>query len=103
MLPLLPNMFRVRNDRYSEIWGGKRRLFDIMENFSVQSVLQRRDRSRAGKVLLSPGEIYCKPTYRQGGELCRVLSETAFSEKVSAAVAVKIHKDSSVEQHTERT
>ena len=73
-----------------------------MEDFPVQSVLQRRDRSRAGKVLLSTGEIYRKPTDRQGGKLRRALSEAAFSEEVSAA-AVEIHQKRSVEQHTERT
>ena len=62
-----------------------------MENFSVQSVLPLRGRSRAGKVLLSPGKVYGLKTYRQGGKLRGMLSETKIQKKLSSAVEFKTH------------
>ena len=73
MLPFLPNVFRLRDDGDSEIWGGKRRLFDIMENFAVQPVLPRGDRPRAGEVLLSTRKIHRKPPDKPRGKLRGVL------------------------------
>ena len=65
MLPLLSDLFRVRVYRCSEVRGGQGRLFDIMENFSVQSVREKRVRSRSREILLSPRKVYrVKEGYR---------------------------------------